>query len=189
MTCFLFFYIFFLKSWFVKIHIINVVSHCNFTHSLYSFSHVKKCNTLDVFLTSNAGIFSVWQAWGGKKQVYFSQSLIKYLTCLIIEAHDSPRAVRYVGVLGVRDKREVWCLAWRNHLLLMKKKKNEEISFLSVVYTVLRLVLSTISYILKHHVSRAIMRHDPFPIIIIIIISNRLLTPHSYLDLSTGGAD
>lgn len=90
---------------------------------------------------------------------------------------------------GVRDKREVWCLAWRNHLLLMKKKKNEEISFLSVVYTVLRLVLSTISYILKHHVSRAIMRHDPFPIIIIIIISNRLLTPHSYLDLSTGGAD
>ncbi len=36
----------------------------------------------------------------GEKAVYFSQSLIKYLTCLIIEAHDSPRAVRYVGVLG-----------------------------------------------------------------------------------------
>lgn len=68
----------------------------------------------------------------GEKTVYFSQSLIKYLTCLIIEAHDSPRAVRYVGVLGWEIK-EVWCLAWRNHLLLTKKK-NQELSFLSVVY-------------------------------------------------------
>ncbi len=70
---------------------------------------------------------------------------------------------------------------------VIDKKKNQEISFLSVVYKgcirVFRLVLSTVSYILKHHVSRAIMRHDRFP----VIISNRLCTPHSYLDLSTGG--
>lgn len=70
---------------------------------------------------------------------------------------------------------------------VIDKKKNQEISFLSVVYKgcirVLRLVLSTVSYILKLHVSRAIMRHDLFPV---IIISNRLCTPHSYLDLSTG---
>lgn len=73
---------------------------------------------------------------------------------------------------------------------VIEKKKNQEISFLSGVYKgcirVLRSVLSTVSYILKHHVSRAIMRHDLFPVII-IIISNRLCTPHSYLDLSTGG--
>lgn len=133
------------------------------------------CNTLDVFLTSNAGIFSVWQAW--KKTVYSSQSLIKYLTCLIIEAHDSPRAVRYVGVLGVRDKREVWCLAWKNHLCYWQKKEASRIkrslSFCGALcaqvgsfYNIMNFKASCIT--------RAIIRHDPIP----VIISNRLLTPH-----------